>query len=92
MTTKLQTACVDALKLALIGDSVVDEVGPASPAVRAARRHVNACPACASALDDSAVATRCRDVAARLADADGLELACDEVEAAWPAQRRASYS
>ena len=62
MTTKLQTACVDALKLALIGDSVVDEVGPASPAVRAARRHVNACPACASALDDSAVA----DVMARL--------------------------
>jgi sugar phosphate isomerase/epimerase len=23
---------------------------------------------------------------------DGLELACDEVEAVWPAQRRASYS
>ena len=43
-------------------------------------------------LDDSAVATRCRDVAARLADADGLELACDEVEAAWTAQRRASHS
>jgi len=34
-------------------------------------------------LDDSAVAQRCRDIAARLADADGLELACDEIEAAW---------
>jgi UDP:flavonoid glycosyltransferase YjiC (YdhE family) len=34
-------------------------------------------------LDDSAVAGRCRDIAARLADADGLERACDEVEAAW---------
>jgi hypothetical protein len=43
-------------------------------------------------LDDSAVATRCRDVAARLADADGLELACDEVEAAWTAQRSDSHS
>jgi UDP:flavonoid glycosyltransferase YjiC (YdhE family) len=43
-------------------------------------------------LDDSAVAARCRDVAARLAHADGLELACDEVEAAWAAQRRASDS
>jgi UDP:flavonoid glycosyltransferase YjiC (YdhE family) len=43
-------------------------------------------------LDDSAVATRCRDVAARLADADGIALACDEIEAAWPAQRRARHS
>jgi len=34
-------------------------------------------------LDDSAVAGRCRDVAARLADADGLERASDEIEAAW---------
>jgi UDP:flavonoid glycosyltransferase YjiC (YdhE family) len=34
-------------------------------------------------LDDSAVAGRCRDVAARLADADSLEQACDEIEAAW---------
>jgi UDP:flavonoid glycosyltransferase YjiC (YdhE family) len=43
-------------------------------------------------LDDSAVATRCRDVAVRLAAADGIERACDEVEAAWTAQRRASHS
>jgi hypothetical protein len=43
-------------------------------------------------LDDSAVATRCRDVAARLADADGIALACDEIEAAWTAQRRARHS
>jgi UDP:flavonoid glycosyltransferase YjiC (YdhE family) len=34
-------------------------------------------------LDDSAVATSCRDVAARLADTDGIERACDEVEEAW---------
>ena len=43
-------------------------------------------------LDDSAVAGRCRDVAARLADADSVEQACDEIEAAWTAQRRASPS
>jgi hypothetical protein len=34
-------------------------------------------------LDDAAVASRCRDVAARLAENDGLARACDEVEAAW---------
>jgi len=34
-------------------------------------------------LDDAAVASRCRDVAARLAENDGLTRACDEVEAAW---------
>jgi rhamnosyltransferase subunit B len=43
-------------------------------------------------LDDSSVAGRCRDVAARLADADGLETACDQVEAAWTSQRGASPS
>jgi UDP:flavonoid glycosyltransferase YjiC (YdhE family) len=37
-------------------------------------------------LADAAVAGRCRDVAARLADADGLALACDEIEAAWAAR------
>jgi rhamnosyltransferase subunit B len=37
-------------------------------------------------LSDAAVAGRCRDVAARLADADGLALACDEIEAAWAAR------
>jgi len=34
-------------------------------------------------LEDSALARRCRDIAARLDDADGLQLACDEIEAAW---------
>jgi len=34
-------------------------------------------------LDDSAVGTRCHDFAARLADADGLERTCDEIEDAW---------
>jgi UDP:flavonoid glycosyltransferase YjiC (YdhE family) len=34
-------------------------------------------------LDDSAVAGRCRAIAARLADADGIERACDEIESAW---------
>ena len=43
-------------------------------------------------LDDSAVAGRCRDVAARLADADSVGQACDEIEAAWTAQWRASPS
>lgn len=35
-------------------------------------------------LDDSNVAERCRDIASRLADVDGLERACDEIEAVWP--------
>lgn len=34
-------------------------------------------------LDDSAAAGRCRDIAARLADANGVEQACDEIEEAW---------
>jgi rhamnosyltransferase subunit B len=34
-------------------------------------------------LDESAVAGRCRDIAARLADANGVEKACDEIEATW---------
>ena len=34
-------------------------------------------------LDDSAVAGRCRDVAARLSAEDGVERASDEIEEAW---------
>ena len=34
-------------------------------------------------LTDSVVASRCRGVADRLADADGLERACDQIEEAW---------
>ena len=39
-------------------------------------------------LTDPAVAGRCRAIAARLANADGLERACDEIEAAWTARAR----
>lgn len=38
-------------------------------------------------LADPAMANRCRGMAGRLADADGLERACDEIEAAWPLRR-----
>ena len=40
-------------------------------------------------LADSDVPGRCRDIAARLANVDGLALACDEIEDAW-ASRGAS--
>jgi rhamnosyltransferase subunit B len=38
-------------------------------------------------LADPAVAARCQRVAARLADEDGLGIACDEIEAAWADHR-----
>jgi UDP:flavonoid glycosyltransferase YjiC (YdhE family) len=48
------------------------------PALAGAIRHL---------LEDASVAGRCREIATRLADADGLERACDELEAAWVAVR-----
>jgi hypothetical protein len=33
------------------------------------------------------VADRCREIAGRLAAEDGLERACDEIEAAWRTDR-----
>lgn len=41
-------------------------------------------------LDDPTVAERCRLAAARLAAEEGLERACDEVEAAWRTDRESS--
>jgi UDP:flavonoid glycosyltransferase YjiC (YdhE family) len=38
-------------------------------------------------IDDPVVTARCRAIAARLADADGIERSCDEIEAAWSEQR-----
>jgi len=53
VTTSLRPACVDALRCVSDPRDHTEAAGATSPELRAARRHIESCPICASLVDDA---------------------------------------